>query len=150
MRGGIGDKPGEPPGFFSFEALTWSFGTDARSGDEPPRFSGLAPEQRESLPVVAGPVAFPDQLPAVLQRGAPISGLVLEQDEIASSIGPDFAPQRDDSGHVLQHGPLVLTEIPAGEAAVAHRHGAPHGPKHPPVALCVTAASPAPRANQAP
>src|SRR5712692_8209618 len=125
------------PGFFSFGTFAWSFGPDARIRDQPPRFSGPAPEQRESLPVVTGPVAFPNQLPAVLQRDALISGLVLKQDEIASGIGPDFASQRDDSGHVLQHGPLVLTKIPAGEAAMIHRQGALHGSEHPAVAFCV-------------
>src|SRR5882762_6639465 len=132
---GSGDEPGELPGFF-FEAFAWSFGSDARSRDQLPRFSGLASEQRESLPVVAGSVAFPNQLPAALQRNALISGLVLKQHEIASSIGPDFVPQRDDSGHVLQHGPLVLTEIPAGEAAMIRWQGALHGRKHPAVAFC--------------
>src|SRR5206468_7790600 len=97
---------------------------------------GFTPEQRKSLPVLARSVAWPSQLPAAWRRNPPVSGLVLKQGEIASSVWPHFVPHRDDSGHVLQHGPLMLAEIAAGEAAMIRWQGALHGRKHPAVAFC--------------
>jgi len=73
-----------------------------------------------------GRFARPNQLPAALQRVAPVSGAALEQDEAASGIG-DFASHRDDAGHVLQHGALVFAEILAGKAGKIRRQGLPHG-----------------------
>src|SRR5436309_3276208 len=54
-----------------------------------------------------------------------------------AGLGPDFAPRRNNAGHVLEHCPLVLAEILARETAMILRQGALHGREHPAVAFRV-------------